>query len=182
MDNSPHHSSVQDNSPLEIAGQDEIATPDTHRTYESLNGIYRFEIIGEEHWQSKQATGYLYNVTTDRIDLLWQSRLPQEYGPRYVVVGSQGQVLLLDEFINVSSPYAVVLLNLTGDIVAQYSFDDLERVLNVPRAEIVAQAQQGWWISADPEHNVNRGRVMIETAGKTLSIDLTTGQLTVSEG
>ncbi|MEM8810103.1 MAG: hypothetical protein AAGF01_29135, partial [Cyanobacteria bacterium P01_G01_bin.38] len=109
---------------------------------------------------------------------LWQQPLPQEYGPRFVSVGAEGEVLLLDEYINVASPYAVMVMDLSGEVVAQHSFDDVQAVVDIPRAEMVEQAETGWWISASPEWEGD-AQVSVATSGKTLVIDLTNGQLSL---
>jgi hypothetical protein len=100
--------------PNETDPGDAIATPPTEQSYLSPNGHYRFEITTPDHWQTQTATGKLYRIQSNQATLLWQSPLPQHYGPRFTVLGPAGQILMLDEAINVASPYAILLLSSEG--------------------------------------------------------------------
>ncbi|MEL7502751.1 MAG: hypothetical protein AAFN18_09800 [Cyanobacteria bacterium J06554_6] len=156
---------------------DTLSLPPTRQAVSTAAGDYSFEVEAADNWASRQAVGRLHQHIAGRDETMWEQMLPQEYGPRFMVVGPQGQVLLLDEFINVASPYAVMLLDSHGDVIAQHSFDDIEAALGVHRSEIVAQANHGWWISDAPVVNEAAGQVGVATGGKTLIIDLTTGQI-----
>ncbi|MEM9948904.1 MAG: hypothetical protein AAF810_22965 [Cyanobacteria bacterium P01_D01_bin.36] len=145
---------------------------------------YRFEVATVDEWQTPEATGTLYKGE----HVLWTKSLPQQYGPRFVVVGSQGQVLLVDEFINVASPYALMLLSTDGMPVATYSFEDIRRVLSVSAAALTREATSGWWVSAEPqladsapEDSVSEDSVLISTGGTYLTVDLSTGKLTTRQ-
>ena len=161
----------------ENATVDTLSLPPMTRTMTSSDGRYSFIVQAKQGWESDQVSGRLSHNRAEGTQRLWQHDLPHSYGPRFVVVGPQGQVLLLDEAINVASPYAVMLLDDQGEVIAQHSFDDIETTLGVHRADIVEQAEHGWWISAPPEVNEATGQVTVATGGKTLIIDLTSGQL-----
>ncbi|MEM9906941.1 MAG: hypothetical protein AAF921_18135 [Cyanobacteria bacterium P01_D01_bin.44] len=162
--------------------EDAIALPPETKTYVSENGRYKLEVSTADGWATPQAEGRLYRLddgaASEDETLLWQQPLPQEYGPRFVSVGTEGEVLLLDEYINVASPYAVMVMDLSGEVVAQHSFDDVQAVVDIPRAEMVEQAETGWWISDSPEWE-DDAQVSVATSGKTLIIDLTNGQLSL---
>jgi hypothetical protein len=159
-----------------VSPEDVMTLPAVRQAFLSPAGDYRFVISNTDNWQSEQTTGSLTQVQPGGASvMLWQRRLPQAYGPRFVVVGPQGQVLLLDEQINVASAYAVMLLSPTGELLAQYSFDALQRLSGVTRAEIVAQASIGWWLGGPP--TLEGDLVAVPTAGKTLRINLVTGQV-----
>ena len=160
-------------------GNDEIPLPPTAQVITSENGQYALEITASDGWDSTAAIATLYQIQGDAASrqLLWQRSLPHSYGPKYALVGSQGQVALLDEWINVASPYAVMVIDRNNQILSQASFDQLQAVLSVPRHEIVDQARQGWWISAPPKMNVDQAQVIVKTAGKQLAVDLSTGEL-----
>ena len=155
---------------------DRLAYPSDRRTF--TRGSYRFVITAVDQWQTPTVTGTLYKADTR----LWQRDLPHEYGPRFVLVSPTGQVLLLDEFINVASPYALTLLEAKGEAIAQYSFDDIKRTLGVSSAALTQQATSGWWISAPPRLSSGGAsagqRALIQTGGTTLEVDLNTGALT----
>ncbi len=159
------------------AAVDTLNLPPTTRTVATSDGRYSFTVRADSGWETDQVLGTLYRDSAVGTQRLWQRNLPHSYGPRYVVVGDQGQVLLLDEFINVASPYAITLLDSRGEVVAQYSFDDIETQLGVHRADIVEQAQYGWWISNEPQLDKAAGKVTVATGGKRLVIDLTSGEI-----
>lgn len=134
---------------------------------------YRFTITAADDWQTPAAIGKLYK--NER--LRWQVRLPHDYGPRFAVVSSAGQVLLVDEFINVASDHALTLFDVHGKAIARYSFEDIQRHLEVSAAELVSHASEGWWVASPPELNAQQSYVQIEAGGKTLKISLSTGEL-----
>ncbi|MEO0458274.1 MAG: hypothetical protein AAF152_17065 [Cyanobacteria bacterium P01_A01_bin.114] len=157
---------------------DAIALPPELQIYHSENGDYKLEVSTADGWATSQAEGRLYRLSGGDETLLWQQTLPQAYGPRFVAMGAGGQVLLLDEYINVASPYAVMVIDVSGEVLAQHSFDDVQAVLNVSRAAIVEQAESGWWLSGSPEMS-DAAHVSVATSGKTLMIDLNDGQLSL---
>ncbi|MEO0824952.1 MAG: hypothetical protein AAFW84_15270 [Cyanobacteria bacterium J06635_15] len=161
-------------------GDDVMPLPPTEQTVVSASGQYILEITASDGWDSTRAIAALYrnSANQDARELLWQRSLPQSYGPKYAVVSNQGQVVMLDEWINVASPYAVMVFDQNDNLLSQTSFDRLQTLLAVPRRQIVDQAMQGWWISAPPKLNTESAAVTVKTAGKQLIIDLTTGELT----
>ena len=167
--------SLEDRTPSPEATMDTLNLPPITRTVTA--GRYRFTVKADGNWDTDQDSGTLYRDSAVGTQRLWQQNLPHSYGPRYVIVGHQGQVLLLDEFINIASPHAITLLDSQGEVVAQHSFDDIEARLGVHRADLVEQAEQGWWISAPPRVDEARHTVTVATGGKTLIIDLTSGQI-----
>ena len=159
---------------------DYIALPPAQQEVSSPQGQYVFVLSTPDNWASKQAVGELFEVPDGRRQSLWTRILPHEYGPRYVLVSDQGQVLLLDEWINVASRQAVMVLSRENILVAQHHFDAMQALLNVPRASIVAQASSGWWITSPPTLNSADETARVETAGKVLMINLEDGELSVA--
>ena len=168
-------------SPLQ-ADADSIPFPPARQEFSSPDGTYRFVLSTGDNWASKQAIGELIVEIDGNQQSLWTCPLPHEYGPRFVLVSSQGQVLLLDEWINVASRYAVMLLSRENALLAEYSFDVLQEKLAVSRASIVEMAQYGWWISAPPTLDNAEEIAAIETAGKVLAINLENGELSIVDG
>lgn len=165
----PAQTIAADIEPMTTA--DRIAQPPLRQTF--TNEPYRLVISAADQWQTPRARGQLYEGDT----LRWQKDLPHEYGPRFALIGPAGQVLLLDEFINVASPYALTLIDLDGEVVVQRSFDDVQKALDISPAILTEQATSGWWISAPPRLNVRSSRALVETGGTTLEVDLATGEL-----
>lgn len=151
---------------------DRLALPPERQS--TSNGAYRLEIVGETGWLPPTPTATLYNDNA----LLWQKQLPHQYGPRFALVGAGGQVVLLDEYINVASSYAIALIDPTGKETITYSFDDIQTFLqDISRAELTRQAASGWWISSQPQLDQTAQHALVETGGTTLQINLTTGEL-----
>jgi hypothetical protein len=95
-------------------------------------------------------------------------------------VSDKGEVVLLDEWANIRSRYAVVILDVANQLVAQHDFDTIQKVLSVPTATVVRMARHGWWIMSPPVLESLRERVIVETAGKMLSIRLSDGHMSLS--
>ena len=159
-----------------VSTSDRLAYPPRRQTF--TTGPYQLVITATDQWDTPAVTGTLYKAGSR----LWQCALPHEYGPRFALVSPTGRVLLLDEFINVASPYALTLLDLEGNAIAQYSFDDIKQTLAVSSAALTQQATSGWWISAPPRLSAEDAskagqQALIQTGGTTLEVDLNTGAL-----
>ncbi|HEY9879540.1 MAG TPA: hypothetical protein V6D29_13875 [Leptolyngbyaceae cyanobacterium] len=164
---------------LPMLSNDAIARPPVHQERASPSGSHILILTAPENWATKQVDATLYNAQGQICQPLWSKTLPQEYGPRFALVSDQGQVVLIDEWINVASSYAVMLLDASGQVVAQHSFDDLADRLQMSRADIVDAAQFGWWVSRAPSLSRNGNTVQVGTAGKQLKINLETGDLSL---
>lgn len=165
---------VTDSNLPEIAAEtaaDRITRPPVRQTFTA--GPYQLVITATDSWQTPAATSKLYEGGT----LRWQKALPHQYGPRFSLLSPQGQVLLVDEFINVASPHALSVIDAEGKTIAQLSFDEVKTALNLPAAELTRQATSGWWVSAPPVLNAAGDRAFISTGGTTLEVDLATGSL-----
>ncbi|MEL6553939.1 MAG: hypothetical protein AAFQ63_10835 [Cyanobacteria bacterium J06621_11] len=172
----------------DVIESDSIALPPVSQTFTA--GDYQLVVEAQTlrqdpqqpdrlstEWQTEAAIAILARNDT----LQWEKALPHAYGPRFVVLTTNGQTLLLDEFINVASPYAITLLDAMGNQVAQYSFDEVKSAIALPAATLTQQATSGWWISAPPELSVNEDTVLIQTGGQVLMVDLMTGELTAGD-
>ncbi len=160
----------------ETASLDRLTHPPVTQSF--TEGSYTLTIEAVDDWRSPTAKATLTKTEAQDEDIVWQKELPQQYGPRFSMVSSAGNVVLFDEYINVASPYAIALIDPTGTIIAQYSFDDIQQTLaTVSRADLTRQAASGWWISSKPTLNATGASVLVETGGTTLEIDLATGEL-----
>lgn len=163
-------------APVPMLATDAIPRPPRLRHSSSPGGNYHLVMTLPAAGDGKRATATLYASTPDRCQPLWTQTLPQEYGPRLALVTDTGHTLLLDEWINVASPFAIVVLNLVGQTIAQHSFDDIVAATGSTRADIVAQAKQGFWIAGAPTlHGPDQATV--PTAGGTLTINLNNGRI-----
>ncbi len=109
----------------------------------------------------------------------WERELPQHHGPRQVLVTKSGQVLLMDEWINVLSRYALMLIAPSGVTMAEYSGEQIIRALGVPRAAIRLNARWGVWMTSEP--SVVGDAVFFEAGGRRLVLRLADGQLSARD-
>ena len=156
---------------------DAIARPPDHQVVASPGQDYILILQTPDEWASKRVEATLYEATDDRCQPRWSQALPHEYGPRYALISDQGQVTLLDEWINVASDYAVMVLGVDGEEIARYDFEAMRQAVDMPVDVVVERAQTGWWISAEPRLSPDGEQVRVAIGGKTLRIDLSTGQL-----
>ncbi len=168
---------VQADSGKAEADSDSIALPPTTRESFSSNKQYQFVISSGDGWKTKHPAGHLYGSEGGTRKLLWQGTLPQEYGPRFVLVSRRGTVLMLDEWINVKSSYAVVVLNPPAKNWIRHGFEEVEGTLGAARSVLVDSAKFGWWISSMPTFLDDERKARVGAAGKHLVVDLMTGEM-----
>lgn len=161
-----------------MLGRDAIPYPPLLRHEVSPAGTYHLVLTLEQDSSgSRRTTASLFETMGDRCQQVWSHRLLHSYGPRLGLVNDRGTVVLLDEWINVASPYAIVVMGPDGEVKAQHSFDDIVAVTGQSRAEVVEQAAQGFWLAGNPTLNRNGTQVSIPAAGGQLTLDLATGDL-----
>lgn len=166
------------------AEPDRLTKPPEKNEQLSRNKQYLLVVQSDRNWKTPHPGAFLYKLDySDKIQyksLLWHGRLPQYYGPRYMLISPFGQALLLDDWVNVKSHYAIYLIHGNPRRITSYTLDDIIDVLDMPPASIGAFAKGGsWWISAPPELTSNGNKVYIPTAGKILITDLESGRLTL---
>ncbi len=164
-----------------VTANDYVPVPPAREEFFSPARDYLFVLSTPDGWKSRKAVGELFQVAAGTRKLLWTRALPQEFRPRYVLVGSQGQVLMVDEWANVKSRYAVMIVNREDRLVAQYDFDAVQRTLGVPVAKVVEMARHGWWIMSPPTLDAPHESARVEAAGKVLSIRLSDGRISVTQ-
>ncbi|MEO0769131.1 MAG: hypothetical protein AAFY72_06800 [Cyanobacteria bacterium J06649_4] len=158
-------------SSLKQADADQLTHPPQQQTFSAQP--YRLTITAANSWQTPSAIATLYEGNIRR----WQKTLPHQYGPRFAVVSTSGHVLLVDEFINVASPYTLTVFAPTGELIAQHSFADIKQTLNLNAIDLTRQATSGWWVSSPPQLNTREDHVRIEAGGSTLEVSLLTGAI-----
>jgi hypothetical protein len=157
---------------------DRITLPPTSREFTSPSGKFVFVVSTKDSWKSRRATGELFSAGSNRM-LLWSRELPQEFGPRFALVNDQGTLLMLDEWINVNTQYAILVVDRDNKQVAQHSTDAVQLTLQVPMNQVVQMAAHGWWIQAAPTLVPTGDTALVRTAGKLLAIGLDTGVLSL---
>ncbi|MBE9113933.1 hypothetical protein IQ273_31680 [Nodosilinea sp. LEGE 07298] len=161
-----------------MLGRDAIPYPPLLRHEASPAGTYHLVLtLGQEATGTRRTTASLFEMRGDRCQQVWSQTLPHSYGPRLALVTDAGTVVLLDEWINVASPYAMTVLGPNGAIAAQHSFDDIVEVTGQTRAEVVEQAAQGFWLTGEPEIADDGSQVLIPAADGQITLDLATGEL-----
>ncbi len=163
---------------LPVLGQDAIPYPPILRHEISPAGNYHLILtLGQDEAGAQRTTASLFETLGNRCQQVWAHTLPHSYGPRLALVNDAGTVVLLDEWINVASPRAIVMMGLDGEVMAQHSFDDIVKVTGQSRAAVVDQAAQGFWLGGNPEMDRTGDRMRIPAAGGQLSLDLATGEM-----
>ena len=166
--------------PPQRTTDDRITLPPVRKEWQSPGGTYLFAVSTPDNWRSFFATGELFSLDGSSRRLLWSAKLAQRYGPRFVLVSDSGTVLMLDEWMNVTSPYAVVIVDRANRSIAQHSTDAVQAAVQVPLNRIVELAVHGPWISAPPRFDGTGERVLVGAGGKTLIVRLSDGALSVS--
>jgi len=158
-----------------VSPGDRMVLPPVERTTESLEGNYRL-VLENPHEQVASAR---LIATGDPEQVVWQKVLPHHYGPRVGLVGSRGTVVLLDEWINVFTPYAIMVLARDGESLATYATDDIAVNLGISRAELAAKATFGPWMRGTPFISLKGETVTVPMGEHDLLINLTDGSIGV---
>ena len=163
---------------------DRISLPPVRLEQLSPNRKFQFVISSKNSWKTAQPDAFLYQLSGvtggGPKTLLWNGRLPQQYGPRYTLVSPTGEVLLLDEYLNINSQQAIYLIHGQPRKTTAYRLDDIVKILGLPPARLTEKAKGGsWWISAAPTLAPAGDKAFVPTGGKMLVVHLATGRLSV---
>ena len=168
---------------LQVFDGDSIRHPPGQREFRSPSGAFVLVVSTTDNWQSPHATAELFGVQGATRTSIWRRPLPHEYGPRFALAGNRGDVLLLDEWINAQSRYAVMVINRRNEIVAEQSYDDVEKTVGVAMGRIQTNVRSGVWIGGTPSLDAASNRAVVPTvAAVALRVDLTDGRVSVSPG
>lgn len=158
-------------------GKDKKVRPPAQRRFASPSGTFALDVTGAVGWPSPQAHAELFAVAAGARRSLWSRPLPQRYGPALAVVSDEGTTLLVDEWIRTPSPYALVVIGVTGETIGAHSMADIAAASGVSPADLAARATDGPWMSAPPSLDPPSHRVVVEAGGIRLVVDLATAQL-----
>jgi len=160
-------------------GQDRITLPPLQRETVSRTGTYAFIVAAEDRWQSSRVSGELVRVAGTRRTSVWKTPLPEQFGPRFVFLNDRGNLLLVDEWATIVTRHALVLFDATGRELAHHTFDDIQAATGVPGSTIAEMARYGSWLTSVPALDVAGEAATLSVGGKTLSISLADGHLSV---
>ena len=162
-----------------VSAIDQIISPPAREVFVSPATGYEFVITmnGQpREWASSGSQGMLAQKANGN-NILWTHSLPHSYRPRFALVSDQGTVILFDQWINVLGPYAISVLDSSGGVAAEYSFDDIASAVEVSRADMVSMAQHGPWMSTWPKLDATGRLATVRVGGKILLIHLDDGTL-----
>jgi hypothetical protein len=165
---------------VSVAATDIAPPPPAREEFPAPDKTYVFEVSTPDAWASRKSVGRLFQVAGGTRRLLWSRPLPHEWRPRYVMVGVRGNVLLIDEWANITSRYAVMVVDRENRLVAQHDFDAVTKVLGVPAAQVARMARHGVWIVTPPVWENPGLSVVIEAAGKVMRVNLADGALALA--
>jgi hypothetical protein len=160
---------------------DRIVLPPDLRSFSSPSGQYVLELSSADHWRTRLARARLLARNSGSLEPAWTQTLPHERGPRHVLVTDTGAVVLIDEWINVPSRHALMLLSPGGERLAHYSIDALVQMLGVPRRTVAEHGKLGIWLSAAPSLAPDGSAVVLPSAGRRLLLRLADGSLSAAD-
>jgi hypothetical protein len=161
---------------------DFVPSPPPVREVFAQNGRFVLLLHSPGSPASSATVGRLYEETRSGRKLIWERKLPQPYGPRYALVGSNAQVITFDEWHHVKSRYAIVLIHPQRKAKVTWSFEAIAAVLGEPASVLTAAASSGWWIQSEPRIDGERNVAIVGAANKCLLVHLDTGRLEQKSG
>ncbi|WP_313954218.1 hypothetical protein [Accumulibacter sp.] len=158
---------------------DVVVLPPVFEAHSSPAGTYVLEIRLREDANPHlaRATATLFRVTSSKRQAVWTRELPHRPRPRFFAVGDGGQVVLLDEWLNIRSELAVMVLDLAGCTLVQFDLEAVRAALGVPISALAPAARHGVWMQAPPVINARGDAVEVAAANRVLSIRLSDGKL-----
>lgn len=166
-------------APLTAMAVDTIRRPPAFEAVPSPAGSYQVEISLPAPAGPHAAASVLTLVRFEAGQrlVLWQQRLPHRPRPRYALVSDAGQVLLLDEWIHVSSEHALTLIGRDGKLIARHALPAVREALGLDAAALASRAQHGPWLQAPPRIASDGLACEAQAGDRTLLISLRDGRL-----
>jgi hypothetical protein len=160
---------------------DAITPPPALEAVLSPGGGYLVEI----RWSAQAgphaagSTATLLQLSGGARRVVWQQALPHRPRPRFVRVSDAGQLVLFDDWLNVRSERAVVVLGPAGQTVAQHDLEAVRAALGVPAAALAPLARHGVWMQTVPRLTAQGDACEVQAGGRTLRVNLPGGELAV---
>ena len=147
----------------------------------SPSGAYALEVRlrPQPNAFAPRASATLFEVGSSPRKALWTRELPHRPRPRFFVVGDGGHVVLLDEWLNVRSDLAVMVIDRENRTVAQFDLEAVRAALGVPIAALSQRARHGPWIQETPQLSARGDAVEVTSADRVLSIRLSDGAMSL---
>lgn len=163
------------------AAADFVALPPEIEDRSSPSGRYLLQIRLRSNAKvhAARSTATLYEIDSSARKALWSRELPHRPRPRFFVVADSGHAVLIDEWLNVRSAFAVMVLDRNGATLAQFDLEAVRAALDVPLASLAPRARHGIWIQAPPQISARGDAVEVAAADRVFSIRLSDGALSV---
>jgi hypothetical protein len=163
------------------SGDDWIAHPPVREEFLSADGRQRLVIssVDEQAWTSRRSRAEMQRNDGAVWRSEWRLDLPHAYRPRFALATPQGGAVLLDEWINIRSPMAIMVIGPDGRRVAVVHVDAVIRLLGVHGAQVVTVARHGIWLQSPPSLSADGQQAEVRTAGRVLRIRLSDGNLSL---
>ena len=159
---------------------DRITLPPARREFTSPDRSYLLVVETADRWKTFYPTARLFRTGQGKPVLCWTRVLTQQYGPRGAVVAGDGHVLFVDEWINVTSRWALMLLDVDNRVIATHDYKTAVSALGASPDEIAAHARSGTWITDGPALSADGKSARIAAGGRTLVVSLQDGSLSVT--
>jgi len=158
---------------------DVIVPPPAFEAHNSASGRYVLELAlrSGANAHAARATATLLEMGTSSRKPIWTRELAHRPRPRFALVSDEGHVVLLDEWLNVRSDLAVMLIDKHNRTLAVHSLEAVRAALAVPSASLAPQARHGLWMQAPPAINAQGAAAEVAAAGQVLVIRLRDGAL-----
>jgi hypothetical protein len=163
-----------------IEASDRIDLPPERREFQAPGRHYLLVVATADAWKTAYPTAELLDIRSGSRHVLWSRVLAQQFGPRAALVSDRGQVLLVDEWINVTSRWALQLLDVNNRVVATHPHDAVLAALGVPSEVVSREARSGTWLSSAPALSADGQSARIAAGGRSLWVSLVDGRLNSS--
>jgi hypothetical protein len=165
--------------PSRAQALDPITQPPDFEARSSPSGRYLLEVALRPHANphAARATASLWETRAGARTRVWTRELAHRPRPRFFLVGDEGQVVLLDEWLNLRSPLAVVVIDKTQRTLAVHDLEAVRAALDVPIGALAPRARHGAWMQAPPTLSAGASAVEVAAAGRLLLIRLHDGAL-----
>ena len=159
---------------------DRLEHPPVRRDFASPDRRWLLVVETSDRWKTPHPAARLIRIVQSRQEPRWTRELPQELGPREAIVANDGHVLLVDEWINVSSRLALMLLDVENRVVATHTHAAVVAALGVPLADVSVHARSGTWLTSGPVLSADGQSALVTAGGRTLAIRFADGRLSSS--
>ena len=96
---------------------------------------------------------------------------------RGILAARDSHVVLLDEWLNVRSNYAAMVIGPDNRVLGQYDLESIRAALGVPIGTVTSFARHGPWIQALPTLTPEGEAVEIASANRVLAIRIRDARL-----